>query len=109
MTTPNIDWARAGQDPRFLELVAKKRKFLFSLMAFSVFYYFLLPIGAAYAPGLWAWRPFGGAVNFGLLFAISQFVVAWTIAFVYTRRANREFDSASEALKRDILAQAQTS
>ncbi|WP_018634103.1 DUF485 domain-containing protein [Neomegalonema perideroedes] len=105
MTTPNIDWAQAARDPRFVEMVEKKRKFLFSLMAFSVVFYFLLPLGAAYAPGLWATKIFG-VVNFGLLFAISQFIVAWSIAFIYTRRANREFDAASEALKRDILAQA---
>ena len=106
MATLIVDWAKAGRDPRFLELVEKKRKFLLSLMLFSVAYYFLLPLGAAYAPGLWATKIFG-VVNFGILFAISQFIVAWLIAFIYTRRANREFDAASEALKRDLLAQAQ--
>ena len=36
-----------------------------------------------------------GVVNFGLLFALSQFVVAWRIAFYYSRRAGAEFDRAA--------------
>ena len=60
-------------------------------MVLSVVYYFLLPIGAAYYQGLFKIRVWG-VVNVGLLFALSEFVVAWVIALFYSRRAGREFD-----------------
>ena len=95
-----LDWQRIVADPRFQALHAKKTRFLWGLMAFSVFYYFLLPIGAAYAPELFA-RKVAGPVNFGILFALSEFVVAWGIAFIYSRRPNAEFDTMAAELIRD--------
>jgi uncharacterized membrane protein (DUF485 family) len=95
-----IDWRAIVDDPRFQALHTKKTRFLWGLMAFSVAYYFLLPLGAAYAPGLFAKR-IAGPVNVGLVFALSEFVVAWGIAFVYSRRANAEFDHMAAELIRD--------
>jgi uncharacterized membrane protein (DUF485 family) len=69
-------------------------------MVFSVAYYFLLPIGAAYFPALFSIRVWG-PVNVGLLFALSEFIVAWGIAFHYSRRANAEFDTMAAELIRD--------
>lgn len=100
MPGPVINWAAIDADPRFRELHHKKTVFLWGLMLFSVIYYFLLPIGAAYFPDLFR-KKLWGPVNFGILFALSEFVVAWTIAFIYSKRANAEFDSmASEVVKR---------
>jgi len=60
-------------------------------MIFSIVFYFLLPIGAAYFQDLFKTKVWG-VVNFGLLFALSQFIVAWLVAFYYSRRAGAEFD-----------------
>ena len=68
----------------------------------SAFYYLLLPLGAAYAPELFAIRIYG-SVNLGLVFALSEFVVAWSVALIYTRRATRDFDRAAEEISRDAL------
>ena len=95
-----IDWKAIVADPRFQALHHKKTRFLWGLMVFSVAYYFLLPIGAAYFPGLFGIRAWG-PVNVGLLFALSEFVVAWGIAFHYSRRANAEFDTMAAELIRD--------
>jgi uncharacterized membrane protein (DUF485 family) len=95
-----INWKAIDEDPRFQDLHRKKTRFLTSLMIFSVVYYFLLPIGAAYFQDLFAKRIFG-PVNFGILFALSEFIVAWGIAFYYSRRANAEFDSMAAELIRD--------
>ena len=43
---PTIDWNAVIADPRFQVLHRKKRSFLAGMMAFSVMFYFLLPIGA---------------------------------------------------------------
>jgi len=69
-------------------------------MAISTIYYFMLPIGAAYYPELFKIKVWG-PMNVGILFALSEFVVAWTIAAVYARRANRDFDMMAAEIVRD--------
>ena len=96
----NINWAAIDNDPRFQTLHKKKTTFLWSLMIFSVIYYFLLPIGAGYYPELFKIKVWG-PVNVGILFALSEFVVAWSIAFIYTRRANRDFVEMAAEIVRD--------
>jgi len=98
---PALNWAAIDSDPRFQRLHSRKTRFLLGLMIFSVFYYFLLPVGAAYFPALFGVKLWG-PINVGLLFALSEFVVAWGIAFIYSRRANREFD----AMARELIADA---
>jgi uncharacterized membrane protein (DUF485 family) len=68
-------------------------------MIFSVIYYFLLPIGAAYFTGLFSIKLWG-VINFGLVFALSEFLVAWLIAFFYAKKAG-EFDAMAEAIIQD--------
>jgi uncharacterized membrane protein (DUF485 family) len=60
-------------------------------MALSVVYYFLLPVGAAYFQDLFNIKIWG-VVNVALLFALSEFVLAWLVALVYARKASRDFD-----------------
>jgi uncharacterized membrane protein (DUF485 family) len=99
MATAIIDWSKAEADPRFQALHSKKSAFLWGLMVFSVIYYFLLPIGAAWFTEIYkitVWGP----VNVGLLFALSEFIVAWAIAWVYSNRA-AQFDAMAEAIAKD--------
>ena len=100
MTRPALNWAAIDTDPRFQALHRKKMAFLWGLMLFSVVYYFLLPIGAAYFPELFSVKVWG-PVNVGILFALSEFVVAWAIAGIYAWRANREFDAMAAEIVRD--------
>ncbi len=99
MSSPSINWAAIDADPRFRALHARKSRFLWGLMAFAVFYYFLLPIGAGYFTELFKARVWG-VINFGLLFALSQFLVAWGIAWYYARKAN-QFDALADDITRD--------
>jgi uncharacterized membrane protein (DUF485 family) len=97
----SIDWKAIDEDPRFQALHRKKTTFLWGLMVFSMAYYFLLPIGAAYFPELYRIRVWG-PVNVGILFALSQFVVAWAIAAYYSHHANAVFDAEAAAIVRDV-------
>jgi len=101
MATPSpIDWNAVIADPRFQALHRRKQSFLTGLMIFSVVFYFLLPIGAAYFQDLYKTKVWG-VVNFGLLFALLQFVVAWSVAIYYSRVANRDFDRMAREIAAD--------
>lgn len=96
------NWEAIAASPEFQSLVKKKRRVLVSLMVFSIAYYFLLPLGAAYAPDLFK-QKIWGPLNIGLAFALSEFVVAWGVAMIYSRIANRVFDTMAA----DIIARAE--
>jgi uncharacterized membrane protein (DUF485 family) len=96
-----VDWDAVIADPRFQALHKKKSTFLWGLMAFSVAYYFLLPIGAAYFQDVFRIRVWG-PINVGLLFALSQFIVAWGVAIYYSRKANAEFDRMAAEIADDV-------
>lgn len=101
MSSSSVNWAAIDADPKFQALHRKKTIFLWGLMVFSVIYYFLLPIGAAYYQDLFKVKVWG-VVNVGLLFALSEFVVAWTIAYVYSKKANAEFDAMAQEIINDV-------
>ena len=101
MSSKNFNWAVIDADPKFQALHRKKTFFLWGLMIFSIIYYFMLPIGAAYYQDLFKTKVWG-VVNFGLLFALSEFVVAWVIAFVYSRKANAQFDAMAQEIINDV-------
>ena len=100
MTTHTMNWQAIDADPRFQALHRKKTLFLWGLMLFSIIYYFLLPVGAAYFPEIFKIKVWG-PVNIGILFALSEFIVAWFLAVIYSRRANAEFDSMAEEIMND--------
>jgi len=102
MANSAIDWAAISADPRFQALHRKKVGFLSLLMGVSIAYFFLLPVGAAWFPAVFRIKV-AGAVNVGIFFALSEFVVAWSVAALYTRRANREFDELAETINREIM------
>jgi uncharacterized membrane protein (DUF485 family) len=94
-----MNWVAIDQDPRFQELHSKKTRFLWGLMIFSIVYYFLLPIGAGYFTTLFRIKVWG-PINVGLVFALSEFIVAWGIAWIYAHRANTQFDAMSAEINR---------
>jgi uncharacterized membrane protein (DUF485 family) len=99
MANSAMNWAAIDADPRFQALHQKKSRFLWVLMIFSIVYYFLLPVGAAYFTDLFKVKVWG-PVNVGILFALSEFVVAWLIAYYYARTASRKFDPMAEEIVR---------
>jgi uncharacterized membrane protein (DUF485 family) len=102
MTAKNtVDWDAVIADPRFQALHRRKTTFLWGLMAFSVVYYFMLPIGAAYFQDLFRIRVWG-PINVGLVFALSEFVVAWGVAIYYSNVANRDFDKLAAEIADDV-------
>lgn len=100
MKNKKIHWQAIEADPRFKALQCKKNKFLLRMILFALLYFFMLPIAAAYFQPILSIKIWG-VINVGLLFALSQFIVAWSIAFRYAKRANSEFDVRAKILADD--------
>ena len=102
MTEKKVNWAAIANNPKFVELHRKKTWFLVGLWLVGAISYFLVLIGAMYAPGLFNTKIIG-RLNFGYLFCLFQFVLSWAIAIIYTRKSNREFDPLTTELVELII------
>jgi uncharacterized membrane protein (DUF485 family) len=91
------DWAAIARNPKFVEIHRRKAYFLFGWWIFSTVYYFCLPIGAGSLTGLWSVKVIGN-INFGYLFALSQFFVSWALAIYYAIWANKVSDRLTNEL-----------
>ena len=96
------DWDQIAASSEFRELLAAKSRFIVPATVFFIVYYFALPVLVGYAPKLMS-EPVIGVLNWAYLFALSQFFMAWLIAFLYVRAANR-FDR----MGKDILSKLDT-
>lgn len=83
---PAVDWAEIEARPAFRDLLAKKARFIISATVFFVIYYFALPVLVGWFPDLMK-KTVIGKINIAYLFALSQFFMAWGLAWVYTRKA----------------------
>jgi len=93
-------WERIAKDDRFHELMDRKRRFVVPSVIFFLVYYFSLPILVGYWPSLMK-QPILGPLNLAYLFALSQFVMTWAMAWIYVRAANKFDGVARELLKGD--------
>ena len=91
-------WEGLEQTDEFRQLVRSRLRFVLPATAFFLVYYFLLPIGNGLAPELMKTKVIG-EVNVAYLFALSQFVMAWTLAYLYIRKANSVFDPLAAKLR----------
>src|SRR3954451_23522385 len=89
-------WDRIAESDDFKDLMAAKARFIVPATVFFVAYYFALPLLVGYAPELMRKRVFG-VVNLAYLFALSQFFVAWLLAWLYMRAAAR-FDRYAQRI-----------
>ena len=95
-----IDWQRLAGSERFKNLIKAKRRFIVPAMIFFIVYYFALPVLIGYAKPFMERRVFG-PVNLAYLFALSQFFMAWIIAALYVRAANRFDHQAREIISKE--------
>lgn len=93
-----VDWASIEAKPEFSALLSRKARFIIISAVFFVVYYFALPVLVGWFPELMK-KEVIGKVNLAYLFALSQFVMAWAMAFIYTRQA-AQWDKAAAALVR---------
>lgn len=95
-----VNWEAVAASAKFRELLRAKRRFIIPAMIVFIIYYFALPVLVGYARPLMERRVIG-SVNLAYLFALSQFFMAWIIAGLYVRAANRFDRMSREILEED--------
>jgi len=93
-----VHWEGLEQTDEFRELVRRRFRFVLPATIFFLVYYFLLPLGNGLAPDLMKTKVFG-EVNIAYLFALSEFVMAWVLAYLYIRKANTVFDGLAAKVR----------
>jgi uncharacterized membrane protein (DUF485 family) len=93
---PQTVWDRVAAMDEFKRLLAAKARFVVPATLFFVIYYFALPVLVGFARPLME-TPVFGPVNIAYLFALSQFFMAWIVAWLYMRAADR-FDAQAKAI-----------
>ncbi len=94
-------WDEVAASSQFKDLMETKKIFIIPAFVFFLAYYFALPILVGYAPQFMATKIIG-EVNLAYLFALSQFFMAWIIAWLYVKAAD-DFDR----LANDIIEKAE--
>ena len=94
----NVNWDAIAARADFKSLLKRKSAFIVPATIFFLVYYFLLPYLVGYHKELMLTKI--GPVNAAYLFALSQFFMAWIIAFLYVRAAGI-FDRDAKAILDD--------
>jgi uncharacterized membrane protein (DUF485 family) len=98
-TTDDVaQWEGLERTDEFKQLVSARMRFVLPATVFFLAYYFLLPLANGLAPGFMRTNVIGN-INIAYLFALSQFVMAWVLAYFYIRQANRVFDPLAEKVR----------
>ncbi len=91
-------WAGLEETQEFKELVRARWRFVIPATVFFLVYYFMLPLLNGLATGFMRTNVIGD-VNVAYLFALSQFFMAWLLAWFYVRRATRVFDPLAQRVR----------
>jgi uncharacterized membrane protein (DUF485 family) len=92
-------WDRVAEMDEFRLLLLAKAGFVLPATIFFIVYYFALLILVGYFPGFMERKVWGG-MNIAYVFALSQFLVAWVIAFLYVRAAKRFDEYGTRIIQR---------
>ena len=92
-------WEGLEETTEFKELVRARWRFVVPATIFFLVYYFALPLSNGLFPSFMRTEVIGH-INIAYLFALSEFVMAWLLAYFYIRQATRVFDPLAEKVRR---------
>ena len=90
-----------GKDPEMVELEHRHSRFVWPATAFFLVYYMTLNILAGTSPDLMG-KKLVGQFTFGYLFALSQFLMDFVVAWVSSRRAATRMDPLATELREKL-------
>ena len=93
-----------GKDPEMVELERRHSRFVWPATVFFLIYYMALNVLAGTSPDLMGNKLFG-EFTFGYLFALSQFVMAFVVAWLYARWAANRMDPLASDLREKLHRQ----
>ncbi len=99
MNKSRLNYSEVARSELFRRLMAKKKRFIIPLTLFFLAFYITLPVMTSYFDVLN--REAVGSITWAWIFAFSQFIMTWTLCYLYTRKSV-EFDALSEELKRQV-------
>ena len=104
MSTPGqrVDWNAVEQSPEFKELVAQRRKFVLPATIFFLAWYLGFILLAGYAPDFMAESVYQG-LTVGYCLALTQFVMVFTLGYLYLRRSDRVYDPLAATVVRKAV------
>ncbi|XID74805.1 DUF485 domain-containing protein [Alkanindiges sp. WGS2144] len=91
------------QNPKFRELVHKKRVLSWSLAALMLFIYIGFILLVAYASDF-LHSSFSGVVTWGIPLGIGVIVAAFVLSAIYAALANGEYERLTQEVVKDIKA-----
>lgn len=92
----DVNWQAVEDDRDFRELIHEKRNFIIPATIFFLVYYFGFLVLVGYFPSVVDVNVIGN-INLAYIIAISEFIMAWVIVYLYVRRA-RLFDKLANAI-----------
>lgn len=92
------DWTAMARSPEYQALLSRKRRFVIPCCVFFTLYYFALLYFVGWH-ATWLSQPILGKANGAYLFALSQFVMAWFMAWLYMRQASKFDQEAQNVLR----------
>ncbi len=97
-----VDWNAVEQSPEFKELVAARRRFVLPATIFFLAWYIGFILLAGYAPDFMAESVYQG-LTVGYCLALTQFVMVFTLGYLYLRRADRVYDPLAATVVRNAV------
>jgi uncharacterized membrane protein (DUF485 family) len=97
-----VDWNAVEQSPEFKELVAARRRFVLPATIFFLAWYIGFILLAGYAPDFMADSVYEG-LTVGYCLALTQFVMVFTLGYMYLRRADTVYDPLAAKVRDKAL------
>ncbi len=104
----DYDWQALERSPQFQELVRRKRRFVLPATIGFLTWYIGFVLLAGYAEDFMGSEFLVDGLTVGYVLAFSQFLMVWGLAWLYLRKADRDFDPLEEEVRqhaRDTTAE----
>jgi uncharacterized membrane protein (DUF485 family) len=104
----DTDWVAIERSREFQELTRSKRAFVVPATIFFMVWYFGFIALCGYAPDFMGREFITDGLTVGYVLALTQFLMTWVLAVMYTRRANRVWDPLAARVRESVEGAAST-
>jgi uncharacterized membrane protein (DUF485 family) len=100
MAEYDYDYKALERSPEFHELIRRKRRFVLPATIGFLAWYSAFVLLCGYAEDFMGSELLVDGITVGYGLALSQFLMVWVLAWLYLRKADREFDPLEEQVRR---------